>query len=170
MKTSAKSKKGSIEREANMTKDSKRSQRALKLFSTKYNCAQSVYAAGGQGDAVDEDARLAVAAPFGGGVARQGEICGALTGALMALGEAAAKEIASDPEGGRRALYAKSAELIEAFRAANGGIRCSELTGCVLATEEGMRRYEERNLHATLCTNIVSTVSDLLDHELEDLN
>ncbi len=63
------------------------SQRAVEFFSLNYNCAQSVYAACATSEGMSEAQRLALAAPFGGGVARQGEICGALTGALLALGE-----------------------------------------------------------------------------------
>lgn len=47
-----------------------RSERALELFSRNYNCAQAVYAACASGDGLSEAQRLALAAPFGGGIAR----------------------------------------------------------------------------------------------------
>src|ERR1035441_7552744 len=114
-----------------------RSQRATELFSQSYNCAQSVYGACGASAEMSEAQRLALAAPFGGGVARQGEICGALTGAVLALGEASGAEMATDPEAGRKALYARVQQLTEKFRAAHGAIRCCDLTGCTLSTAEG---------------------------------
>ena len=132
------------------------SERAVELFSQSYNCAQSVYAASATGSGLSEAQRLALAAPFGGGIARQGEICGALTGALLTLGEASGEAMAADPVAGRNALYARAKELTEAFRTAHGAIRCRELTGCALGTEEGQRCFKERELHKNLCTGLVA--------------
>lgn len=133
-----------------------RSQRALELFSEHYNCAQSVYAACDPGEGSTEAQRLALAAPFGGGIARQGEICGALTGALLALGEASGEAMAADPVAGRDAVYQRAKQITEAFRAAHGSILCRELTGCSLDTEAGQRSFNERGLHQNLCSKLVA--------------
>ena len=93
------------------------SERAVELFSRNYNCAQSVYAASATGDGLSEPQRLALAAPFGGGIARQGEICGALMGALLALGEVEGKAMATDPVAGRNAIYERARQLTETFAA-----------------------------------------------------
>jgi C_GCAxxG_C_C family probable redox protein len=131
------------------------SHRAVELFSQNYNCAQSVYAASATGKGLSEAQRLALAAPFGGGIARQGEICGALTGALLALGETEGGAMAADPVAGRNALYERARQLTEAFREAHGAILCRELTGCALDTEAGQRAFKERGLHQNLCTKLV---------------
>ena len=136
------------------------SERAVELFSRNYNCAQSVYVGSATGEGLREAQRLALAAPFGGGVARQGEICGALTGALLALGEAAGEAMAADPVAGRNALYERARELTEAFRKAHGAILCRELTGCALDTEAGQRAFKERGLHQNLCTKLVSFAAE----------
>ncbi|MGD0295148.1 MAG: C-GCAxxG-C-C family protein [Terracidiphilus sp.] len=136
------------------------SHRAVELFSQNYNCAQSVYAASATGKGLSEAQRLALAAPFGGGVARQGEICGALTGALLALGEAEGKAMAANPVAGRNALYERARKLTEAFREAHGAILCRELTGCALDTEAGQRAFKERGLHQNLCTKLVAFAAE----------
>ena len=138
----------------------RQSQRAVELFSRNYNCAQSVYAACATGDGLSEAQRLALAAPFGGGIARQGEICGALTGAMLALGEVEGKAMAADPVTGRNALYERARELTEAFRKAHGAILCRELTGCALDTEAGQRAFKERGLHQNLCTKLVAFAAE----------
>lgn len=135
-------------------------QRAEELFSQNYNCAQSVYAASATGEGLSEAQRLALAAPFGGGIARQGEVCGALCGALLALGEAAGKAMADDPVAGRNALYERARQLTEAFRQAHGAILCRELTGCSLDTEAGQRSFKERGLHQNLCTKLVAFAAE----------
>ena len=135
-------------------------QRAVELFSRNYNCAQSVYAGSATGEGLSEAQRLALAAPFGGGIARQGEICGALTGALLTLGEAEGKAMAADPVAGRNALYERARQLTEAFRKEHGAILCRELTGCSLDTEEGQRSFKERGLHQNLCTKLVAFAAE----------
>ena len=60
-------------------------EKSLRLHSCGFNCAQSVLAALGSYTGLDEKAALAVSGGFGGGV-RCGEICGAASGAVMALG------------------------------------------------------------------------------------
>jgi C_GCAxxG_C_C family probable redox protein len=144
------------------------SKRALELFSQKYNCAQSVFAACAASESSSEAQRLALSAPFGGGIARQGEICGALTGALLALGEAGGEAMAADPVASRDALYKRAQRFTEAFRSAHGSIRCRELTNCSLNTEAGQRSYNERGLHQNLCTNIVVSTVDLVDKTLAE--
>lgn len=138
----------------------KTSDRAVELFNSKFNCAQSVFAACAEENGLTESERLSVAAAFGGGMARQGEVCGALTGALMAMGERQSRAIADDPAAARDAIYAQAAELIAAFRAAHGSILCRELTGCLLGTEEGQRSFKERNVHNTLCTKLVAFAAE----------
>ena len=139
---------------------SKQAERAVELFSQNYNCAQSAYAASATGDGLSEAQRLAISAPFGGGVARQGELCGALTGALLALGETGGEAMAADPVAGRKALYERVTQLTEAFREAHGAIICRELTGCVLNTEAGQRTFSERGLHQNLCTGLVAFAAE----------
>jgi C_GCAxxG_C_C family probable redox protein len=143
-----------------------RTQRAVELFSLNCNCAQSVFAACGASKGLSEAQRLAVAAPFGGGIARQGEICGALTGALMALGEAGGDAMAADPDFVRNDLYKRAQQLTETFRSAHGSIYCRELTGCALNTEAGQRVFKERGVHKNVCCRLVASAVELLDEIL----
>ncbi len=138
----------------------KPSERALELFEAKYNCAQSVFAACATDEGLTEAQRLAISAAFGGGVAKQGEICGALIGALMALGEMRGAVLAADPAAGRDAVCAKAKEMIAAFRAAHGTILCRELTGCLLNTEEGLRCFNERDVAHKVCAKLVAFATD----------
>ena len=138
----------------------KPSERALELLEAKYNCAQSVFAACATDDGLSEAQRLAISAAFGGGVAKQGEICGALIGALMALGEMRSAVLAADPAAGGDAVVAQAKEIIAAFRAAHGSILCRELTGCLLDTEEGLRSFKERDVIHTVCAKLVAFATD----------
>jgi C_GCAxxG_C_C family probable redox protein len=138
----------------------KPSERALELLEAKYNCAQAVFAACATDDGLTEGQRLALSAAFGGGAAKQGEICGALSGALMALGEMRSAVLAADPAAGRDAVIAQGKEMIAAFRAAHGSILCRELTGCLLYTEEGQRSFNEQDLRHKVCAKLVAFAAD----------
>ena len=60
-------------------------EKALEYHAAGFNCAQSVLAACNEYTGLDDSAALAISAGFGGGL-RSGEICGAISGAVMALG------------------------------------------------------------------------------------
>ena len=63
---------------------SERSEKAYKLFvEDKYHCSQAVFAV--FPEYIEPDFALKISSCFGGGM-RKGEVCGAVTGALMILG------------------------------------------------------------------------------------
>ena len=63
-------------------------EKALELHKKGYNCAQAVIAACSDMTGLDEKTALAISAGFGGGL-RSGEVCGAISGAVMAVAAAA---------------------------------------------------------------------------------
>ena len=99
-------------------------EKAEKLHKSGFNCAQSVLGASSEYIGLDENTALAVSAGFGGGV-RSGEICGAISGAVMAIGMAQQKDPA-DPET-KAKTAAQTKELVKAFREKFGCVRCFEL-------------------------------------------
>ena len=137
---------------------------AVGLFE-RFNCAQAVFAACGSDERLSEQMRLTVAGPFGGGMGRMGETCGAVTGALMVLGDQHGQEMATDPANARGPLYERVATLMKAFRERNGGLTCRELTGCDLRTPEGQEQFKTRDLHHTLCTKLVASAAKLLEEQ-----
>ena len=60
-------------------------EKSANYFKNGFNCAQAVLAAFAEGFGLSEEMALKVATQFGGG-ARKGEMCGAVSGALMVLG------------------------------------------------------------------------------------
>lgn len=99
-------------------------EKAEKLHKSGFNCAQSMLGASSEYIGLDENTALAVSAGFGGGV-RSGEICGAISGAVMAIGMAQQKDPA-DPET-KAKTAAQTKELVKAFREKYGCVRCFEL-------------------------------------------
>lgn len=135
---------------------------ALDLFSRQFNCAQAILGAYGPAEGLDETHCLMVAAPFGGGIARLGEACGAVTGALMVLGLRYGREAAADPAG-KAALYDRARRFAEQFKARNESIVCRELLGCDISTPEGWQQVQERQTHLTVCPKFIRDAAELLD-------
>jgi C_GCAxxG_C_C family probable redox protein len=128
---------------------------ALQLFNGPCNCAQAVFAACASDSTMTMGQRLAIAAAFGGGLARQGETCGALTGALMAIGELCSDAMAVDFVEGRKIAYAEAGKVMDQFREKYGTTVCHELTGCRLNTEQGRADFAARGLHDAVCNGLV---------------
>ncbi|MHA2251007.1 MAG: C-GCAxxG-C-C family protein [Candidatus Kariarchaeaceae archaeon] len=58
----------------------------MTLLEGRMNCAQAIFAAYGRHLGVDRDTCLKITSLFGGGINRTGNVCGAVTGAIMAIG------------------------------------------------------------------------------------
>jgi C_GCAxxG_C_C family probable redox protein len=138
--------------------------KAVNLFNT-FNCAQSVFAACAPCEAISEQMCLTLAGPFGGGMGRMGETCGAVTGALLTLSIQHGQQMATDPVQARGPFYERVAKLANAFRERNGGLTCRELTGCDLRTPEGQAQFKTRDLHHTLCQKLVASAVTLLEEQ-----
>ena len=107
---------------------------SLRLHSCGYNCAQCVLAALGSYTGLDEKTALSVSGGFGGGV-RCGEICGAASGAVMALG--LAFPYADREDGEAKAKIARLAMTMNRdFSLQFGCIRCQDLKRSGVSCDE----------------------------------
>ena len=136
---------------------------AVDLFET-CNCAQSVFAAYAADYDLDKAKALQVALGFGAGMGRLQKTCGAVTGALMVLGLASGFK---DGDGRSKIddVYRKVRQLTDDFIAQKGTIKCRDLLGCDLLTEEGQKFFKERNLRDN-CRDYVRLCCELLDKYL----
>jgi C_GCAxxG_C_C family probable redox protein len=96
---------------------------------------------------------------------RQGEVCGAVTGALMVLGVRYGQDMATEPAQARGPLYQRVNAFMDAFQKQNGSLLCRELTGCDMRTPEGQERFKTCDLHHTLCRKLVAGAVELLERE-----
>lgn len=135
---------------------------ARELFK-KCNCSQAVLGACGPTHGLDQSTCLDLAASFGAGMGRMGKTCGALTGGFMVLGLRHGKEMRDDPQRGRDTLYARVQKLAAQFEAAHGSTECRALIGIDMTTSEGRAEFAARNLHATVCTDLVVSVVEMLE-------
>ncbi|MFI3142343.1 MAG: C-GCAxxG-C-C family protein [Clostridia bacterium] len=103
-----------------------RQEKARELFLKGYNCSQSVFTAFCDKFDLDEETALKISAGLGGGVGRQREVCGCVSGAAMALGSVAAGTKEGDDKA-KMKNYALVGEFCDKFKAAHSTIICKEL-------------------------------------------
>jgi C_GCAxxG_C_C family probable redox protein len=135
--------------------------RATQYFDQGFSCSQSIVAAFGVEYGLDLQQALRVAGAFGGGMARMGETCGAVTGALMVIGLLYGKTRPED-EAAKEKTYQVVHQFVDQFKAQNGSILCRDLLGCDLSTPEGSQKAREAHLFKTLCPIYVGNSAEIL--------
>lgn len=84
-----------------------------------------------------------IASGFCGGIARTSGICGAVSGAVMAISIFYGRGLPYEPID---KSYVPVKKLIEIFENKFGSTNCRQLTECDLGTEEGRKRYFATNM------------------------
>lgn len=143
-----------------------KTEKALDLFSNNFNCSQSVFTAFAPDFGIDEELALKLSTSFGGG-ARNGEICGAVSGALMVIGLKYG-HYQSDNSEQKSKAYAISVEFTKRFKEANKSIICRDLLGYNLTVPEEMACIKEKGLFGDICPKMVKSAVQLLEEILAE--
>jgi len=136
---------------------------AVRMFEREFSCSQSVFSAFADPADLPRETALRVASGFGGGLARTGDTCGAVTGAIMALGLRHCGVPAEADPLGKQQTYPPVREFLARFRARHGTIVCRELLGCDLGTPEGLQAAREQGLFKSRCPAFVRTAGEILE-------
>ena len=142
-----------------------RSNLAVEIFRRNSNCAQAVFSVFADDGGIEQEKALRIASCFGGGM-RCGEVCGAVTGALMAMGLQYGYSSVEDPKDKLRS-NALALAFEEKFREMNQSIICRELLGYDLSKPEEMTKLVELGLFDTLCPKFVADATDIAEQLLE---
>ncbi|TXT61015.1 MAG: hypothetical protein BAJALOKI3v1_830005 [Promethearchaeota archaeon] len=142
-------------------------EKAVYLYKKGFRPAQAIVSVYGVRYGMDRDAVLKLAAPFGDGVRSTGNVCGAVIGAIMVLGLKYGNSKPSE--------YSKKENIdeivndfIEKFESMNESIKCDELIGCNLSTEEGKNKATQENLLMNKCPKFVNDAAKILEEMLND--
>ncbi len=137
-----------------------RGERASAIRGKGFNCAQSVFAACADLAGMDEKTALAIAGGFGGGV-RSGEVCGAVSGAVMAIGAAFPYTDGTDAEA-KKLIAELTVEFRNRFIEKFGALRCSELIGVDMSDHAEMQRAREEG-RMSICKEFVETAAKIVE-------
>jgi C_GCAxxG_C_C family probable redox protein len=96
------------------------------IFGDGFNCAQSVFVPFAMKAGIDKENAFKLATGFGAGMVYRGETCGAITGAMMAIGLSKGRSAANDYDS-KNKTYMLINELYKKFKEKHGSIICKEL-------------------------------------------
>ena len=146
-----------------------RKEKALELFMEGFNCSQSVFTAFADRFGIDEDTAKRISAGLGGGVGRQREVCGAVSGAAMVIGSLASA-ISGDDEENKKANYELVREFSESFKERYGGtIICREMLK-IMADKKEPATPDKRNAEYYAkrpCAKAVYDAAEILEEMIE---
>jgi C_GCAxxG_C_C family probable redox protein len=138
---------------------------AVATFGEGFNCSQAVLSALAPDLGLDRETALRVAGAFGAGIARMGQTCGAVSGALMVLGLKHGQTQAEDKPA-KEEMYALAREFMVRFEVRNGSILCQELLAYDISTPEGMQLIKDKGLFTSLCPRLVSNAVEIVEQLL----
>ncbi len=142
-------------------------EKAAQLFAAGYSCSQALLASRAEEYGLPTETAFKVSAAFGGGMGRQGEVCGAVSGALMVIGLANGQTSPEQKEA-KEHTYQLTRRFIAEFTDRKGSILCRDLLGCRLDTPDGLRQAREQGLFNSTCPELVADASQILSKILEE--
>ena len=139
--------------------------KAAELFLSGYNCAQAVAVAFSEELGLTEKQAAKMASAFGGGMGRMREVCGAVSGMLLVLGQLYGYDTPGD-DVSKKELYSQVQALAGKFRAENGSIICREILKNPPSDPNPTPRTAEFYAKRP-CARMVMTAASILDRYIE---
>jgi C_GCAxxG_C_C family probable redox protein len=137
-------------------------EKAVSKFKQGHSCSQSVFSTYGPRFGISDKTALKISCPFGGGMARMGDTCGAVTGAFMVIGIKYGR-VDPDDEASKENTYRIVNEFVETFKARNKSIICRDLTGYNISDTKEHDLAVEKGIFDTLCPKFVQDAAEILE-------
>lgn len=134
---------------------------AHRSFLKKFTCSAAVFSAFSEELGLDPDTAKKIACGFGAGISKTGNICGAVSGALMVIGLKYGKA-----EEGDDAATEKTRSLVRQFIARftekNGSVSCTDLLGYDLSDPDDYEAARKSGIFIEKCPLLVRDAADIL--------
>jgi C_GCAxxG_C_C family probable redox protein len=134
-------------------------------FEKGYSCAPSVLSAYSEQFGLEKELALKIACGFGGGIGHTGRTCGAVTGAVMAIGLKHGQADANDEES-RQETHKLVKEFIDKFEALHGSVECRELIGYDLSDPDEFESARASGIVEKKCHGFVYDAARILEDVL----
>jgi C_GCAxxG_C_C family probable redox protein len=128
---------------------------AVSSFKAGFSCSQAVLTSFAEELGLDRDTANRVACGFGGGMARTGNTCGAVTGALMVIGMKYGKTLPED-NAAREKTYALVQQFLWEYTRMHGSVNCTDLLGYDMRDPVQFREAQEKKVAAQKCPGLVA--------------
>ena len=138
-------------------------EKAAAFFDNGYSCSQSILMTFGPQIGMTENDAAKVASAFGGGIARSGETCGAVSGSLMVLG----LRFGSGLNLNKDFVYQKASEFTKRFESKYGSLKCKQLIKYDISNSPEYQAARESQVFKKICPNLVQSAASILNNMLE---
>ncbi len=140
-------------------------EKIMSIHGEGYNCAQTVFLIFAEEYGLSRDMALKLAAGFGGGMGRKGEVCGAASAGVMLLGLAKCSSVAGQ-ESKENNYHIVQAYLNE-FAKRNGSILCHEMINCRLEDPVSLQKAKDSGILQAVCPKAMAESCNILEEMLK---
>jgi C_GCAxxG_C_C family probable redox protein len=144
--------------------------RAKELFESGAQCTQAAFGALCDVTGISPDDALALSASFGGGIGRMREVCGALSGILMAIGLRFGRYPLGDAQtGSNKDRHYRLTQYVSAeFKRKVGSIYCYQLLDLPHAAQVPVSQPRTNDFYQSRpCLGIILAAVEVFDELLE---
>ena len=135
---------------------------ALASFNQGITCSSAVFSAFSEELGLDDKTAKKIGCGFGAGISRTGNICGAVSGAIMVIGLKYGKAEQGD-DGATEKTRALTRRFIQEFLKKNGSVNCTELLGFNLNNQDEYEAAGREKLFRTKCPELVRDAAVILE-------
>jgi C_GCAxxG_C_C family probable redox protein len=140
--------------------------KSLDYFEKGYKCSQSVFSAFATENGLSEETALKISKFLGSGFLYRGEICGAVSGALMVYSLKFGSSVLNN-DLADEIFYKLCSDHIKSFENKFGTVMCKELVGCNMGIPEELEIAKESGVFDKRCPAFVEYSSKLLSEALD---
>ncbi|HHW22984.1 MAG TPA: C_GCAxxG_C_C family protein [Clostridiaceae bacterium] len=142
---------------------------ASECFNSGLNCAQSVFTSYCDESGLSKEQATKLACAFGAGISHLGEVCGAVSGALMVLGSIYGPSDKNEVH--KKALTNSLAnEFAKRFKIINGTINCSELLNYDLSNDAQVAAAKQADIFRQKCPKFIKDAVTILEEIIAEQN
>jgi C_GCAxxG_C_C family probable redox protein len=139
-----------------------KSAQTLASFKDGFTCSSAVFSSFSEELGLDSETAKKISCGFGAGISKTGNICGAVSGAIMVIGLKYGKTKEGDDAATEktRALVRK---FIQEFTEHHGSVNCTELLGYNLSNPAEYEKARDSKLFVTKCPELVGDAAAILE-------
>lgn len=141
--------------------------KAEQEFEKGFNCSQSVLSVYCEQLGLDRNTAFLLSSAFGGGINKMGEICGAVSGAIMLIGLKYGRVMADDQDAIER-TEKQTNNFFDEFKKRNKFLKCKELLGYDFGIESENEFIKNNDLTRQLCPKFVKDAVEIFEKNIED--
>lgn len=141
------------------------SNKAIMMVMGGFQCSQAVFVTLGEQLDIESKQALKLSTGFGGGISGLGDICGAVSGAIMAIGLKHGYDEAPDVDA-RDKVFRLTKELIYRIKAKHGCYTCKGLIGMdftSMSIEEARKLYWEQGIAEKICHHVIIDCIEIVE-------